>query len=125
MRTKDSGLQLEDMLGLLASGIKNPKPNNFQYKPHPKQVVFHRSIANGRQYVGGNRSGKTTSGINEDIWWLTGRHPYIKLPEPPILGRVLTVDFKNGWNKIIMPQLKQWIPPSDLINGSWEDSWDG
>jgi len=124
-KVKDDSVDLETMLGLLATGLKNPRPNNFQYKPHPKQVQFHDSEANGRQYIGGNRSGKTTSGINEDIWWLTGRHPYLKLPEPPLLGRVITVDFKNGMTKIILPQLSQWIPPSDLVDGSWERSWNG
>jgi len=116
---------LEDMLGLITSGLNNPKSNNFQYVPHKKQLIFHKSEKNGRQYIGGNRSGKTTGGINEDIWWLTGRHPFIKLPPPPLMGRVITVDFKNGLNKIILPQLAQWIPPSDLINGSWTDSWNG
>lgn len=113
-----------EMLGLLVTGIGNRFPNNLQYEPHDKQLRFHKSQKLGRQLLGGNRSGKTVCGINEDIWWLTGRHPYIKLPPPPIIGRVTTVDFKNGANKIILPQLKQWLPPSDLINGSWEDSYD-
>lgn len=111
------------MLGLLAAGINNPLPNNLQYEPHNKQVMFHASNKNGRQYIGGNRSGKTTGGINEDIWWATGRHPYLKLPDAPIYGRIVTVDFKNGASKIIVPQLRQWLAPSDLINGSWEDSY--
>lgn len=113
----------DETLGLLAAGLTNPKANNLMYKPHKKQRKFHKSDANGRQYIGGNRSGKTTGGINEDIWWLTGRHPYLKLPEPPIIGRVTTVDFNTGAQEIIIPQLSQWLAPSDLINGSWEDSY--
>lgn len=114
---------LSEMLGLLVTGIKNPKKNNLQYEPHKKQKKFHKSDSNGRLYIGGNRTGKTTGGINEDIWWLTGRHPYLSLPEPPIFGRVTTVDFLSGAEGIIIPQLKQWLPPSDLVNGSWEDSY--
>ena len=125
MAKQDTSFNLNDMLGLLGAGLKNPKPNNHQYEPHPKQVMFHSSVYLGRQLLGGNRSGKTVSGINEDIWWLTGRHPYLKLPPAPIIGRIVTVDFKNGAHKIILPQLRQWLPPSDLINGSWEDSWNG
>ena len=124
-KEEDTSLQLNDLLGLLSTGIKNPKPNNLQYQPHPKQIMFHASVKNGRQYIGGNRSGKTTGGINEDIWWLTGRHPFLKLPEAPIYGRIVTVDFKNGAHQIILPQLKQWLVPSDLIDGSWERSWNG
>jgi phage terminase large subunit-like protein len=111
----------------MAAGISNSvrKPNNLMYEPHSKQLMFHASNKNGRQYIGGNRSGKTTGGINEDIWWLRGQHPYQKVPEPPVIGRITTVDFKNGAEKIIIPNLRQWIPPSLLINGSWEDSYNG
>lgn len=114
-------------LGFLAAGLSNSikKPNNLQYNPHAKQLMFHASQKKGRQYIGGNRSGKTTGGINEDIWWLRGEHPYRKVPPPPVIGRITTVDFKNGANKIIIPNLAQWVPPSLLINGSWMDSYNG
>lgn len=126
-RKDDEGMSLDKMLGEMAAGLSASakRPNNLMYKPHRKQLMFHTSEKNGRQYIGGNRSGKTTGGVNEDIWWLTGRHPYFKTPEPPVIGRLTTVDFKNGANKIILPNLKQWLAPSDLINGSWEDSWNG
>lgn len=126
-KKNETEFSLDRMLAEMSAGLKaaSKKPNNLMYKPHRKQVLFHSSEKNGRQYIGGNRSGKTTGGINEDIWWLTGRHPYMRVPEGPILGRLTTVDFKNGVNKIILPNLKQWLAPSDLINGSWEDSWNG
>jgi phage terminase large subunit-like protein len=73
--------------------------------------------------AGDNRSGKTVAGAVEATWWLTGRHPYIKTPEPPVYGRVITVDFDYGADQIIVPKMAQWIPPSELINGSWEDSY--
>lgn len=116
-----------DPVAELAAGLANSsrKPNNLMYAPHSKQLMFHASSKPGRQYIGGNRSGKTTGGINEDIWWLRGVHPYQKVPEPPIIGRITTVDFKNGAQKIIIPNLRQWVPPSLLINGSWEDSYNG
>lgn len=115
----------EDLGAQLLAGLKQSakKPNNNLYKPHHKQLAFHASPKVGRQYIGGNRSGKTVGGINEDIYWLRGSHPFREVPEPPVYGRLTTVDFKNGVNKIILPNLRQWIPPSLLINGSWEDSW--
>lgn len=118
---------LSDIISQIGADLSKAakKPNNLMYQPHHKQLAFHGSQKKGRQYIGGNRSGKTTGGINEDIWWLTGRHPFRKVPEPPVIGRLTTVDFKNGVNKIILPNLKQWLPPSYLINGSWEDSWNG
>ena len=126
-KKNENEFSLDRMLNEMSAGLKAAaqRPNNLMYKPHRKQLLYHTSEKNGRQYIGGNRSGKTTGGINEDIWWLTGRHPYIKTPKPPVIGRLTTVDFKNGVNKIILPNLKQWLYPSILINGSWEDSWNG
>lgn len=116
---------IDKMLATVASGLSQGarKPNIFGYVPHDKQVMFHSSPKKGRQYVGGNRSGKTTGGIAEDIYWLTGTHPYRTTPEPPVIGRICTVDFKNGVDKIILPNLRQWLPTSYLKNGSWEDSY--
>lgn len=123
--SKSEEFSLDRMLGEIAANLNNPQPNHFQYRPHDKQIQFHASMANGRQFLGGNRSGKTVAGINEDIMWSMGKHLFTELPPPPIYGRIVTVDFLNGAKKIIIPQLKQWIPPSLLKNGSWEDSYDG
>lgn len=99
-------------------------PNIFAYEPHEKQRVFHCSSCKKKLYIGGNRSGKTVGGIVEDIWWLIGKHPFRKTPSGPVRGRVVSVDFVNGIEKIILPMFKQWLPASYLINGSWEDSYD-
>lgn len=99
-------------------------PDVNSYVPHAKQERFHSSSADMRLYIGGNRSGKTTGGIVEDIWWLTKRHPYIKTPDRPVAGRIVSVDFLNGIAKIIIPQLKQWIPPSQLRGNSWFSAYD-
>lgn len=98
-------------------------PNVFNYEPHEKQIDFHSSTANGRLYAGGNRSGKTTGGVVEDIWWATGRHPYFKTPPPPTHGRVIGVDFVNGIEKILRPQFGQWLPLSELKGGSWDKAY--
>lgn len=100
-------------------------PDVNSYEPHAKQKRFHGSDKKMRLYIGGNRSGKTTGGIVEDVWWLTGKHPYIVTPRNrPVAGRIVSVDFANGVNKIIIPQLKQWVPPSQLRGGSWYSAYD-
>lgn len=98
-------------------------PNIFGYGPHSKQIMFHQSTARHRLYIGGNRSGKTVGGCVEDIYWLRGENPHRRVPPPPVHGRIIGVDFDNGVEKILKPQIARWIPPSSLINGSWEDSY--
>lgn len=99
------------------------RPNIHGYRPHAKQVKFHSSDSKARLYIGGNRSGKTTGGIAEDIFWLTGRHPYRVTPPPPVRGRIISVDFLNGVEKIVRPELARWIPPSELLGGSWSTAY--
>lgn len=119
---------LEEAFLLLGEQVEHSarNPNIKHYKPHEKQAVFHKSPKKKKLYIGGNRSGKTTGGVCEDIWRATCRHPY--RPDlnaiGPNRGRVIAVDFINGVEGIIFPQFKQWLYPSALINGSWEDSYD-
>lgn len=124
MRKKDPGFA--DLGQMLADGLTKAalRPDVNGYIPHDKQRHFHSSEAQGKLYIGGNRSGKSVGGVVEDIWWLTGKHPFRRTPPPPVRGRLVCVDFPNGWEKIIKPILAQWIPPSALIDGSWESSWE-
>ena len=121
-----SALSIEDdPFGFLSSTLEQSvkNPNIYSYKPHNKQLAFHESTAKVRLFIGGNRSGKTHGAVAEDIYWLRGNHPYRPIPDKQITGRVIGVDFINGVEKIIIPKFKQLLPPSLLINGSWEDSW--
>ena len=101
-------------------------PNIKKYRPHTKQAIFHRSPKKKKLYIGGNRSGKTTGGVCEDIWRATCTHPF--RPElnkiGPNRGRVIGVDFVNGVETILFPQFKQWLYPSALRGGSWESAYD-
>lgn len=117
----------ESPYGLLASTLRTAanNPTIYNYTSHPKQTEFHKSDKKGRQFLGGNRSGKTVGGAVEAVWWALGKHPYQETPPPPIRGRSVAVDFTYGTAQIIMPELKKWLPPSALINGSWSDSYSG
>jgi len=117
---------VEDALKELTEGLTRVaySPDVNSYVPHAKQEIFHKSDKKARLYIGGNRSGKTTGGIVEDIWWLTNKHPYLETPQRPVAGRIVSVDFANGVNKIIVPQLQQWVPPSQLRGGSWYSAYD-
>lgn len=127
MRRKNEKLELSDIFKEVSDELSKAaaRPNLNGYKPHSKQIMFHSAEEKGRLYIGGNRSGKTVGGVVEDLWWVTGRHPYKReLPPPPVRGRIIGVDFDNGIKKILLPEVRRWVPPSALINGSWLDSYD-
>lgn len=125
-RVKQQAVNKDAILMQINEGIRRQanRPNLYAYAPHKKQLVFHRSDKHSKLYIGGNRSGKTTGGVAEDIFWAMGRHPFRKVPDAPTRGRVCAVDFTQGVEKIILPEFGRWMPPSFLINGSWEDSYD-
>lgn len=122
---KKKGLGLEETFRTFSDGLKESvrRPTVYAYVPHPKQLQFHTATEQSRLYLGGNRGGKTTGGVVEDIYWLTGEHPYRKTPPPPVRGRCVVVDFLEGLDKIVLPEFTKWLPPSKLKNGSWEDSY--
>jgi len=102
------------------------RPNINGYVPHAKQIDFHTSPAKTRLYIGGNRSGKSFGNVAECVYWLSKKHPYRRIPVNDYegtRGRINTVDFINGADKILLPLFKQLVPPSLLVNGAWEDSY--
>lgn len=120
-----SSMDKTQMWRELQEGIRRQanRPNLYAYAPHEKQRIFHKSTKHSKLYIGGNRSGKTTGGVAEDIFWAMGRHPFRKVPDAPTRGRVVAVDFTQGVEKIILPEFARWMPPSFLIDGSWEQSY--
>lgn len=123
---KDSLFSFKDFTLGLAERIQTQavRPNIHGYQPHDKQVLFHSATGRHRLYIGGNRSGKTTGGIAEDIWWLTGKHPYRQTPQGGVRGRIVGVDFLNGIEKILKPEFMRWCPVADLRGGTWSDAYD-
>lgn len=100
------------------------QPDIHGYQPHDKQVVFHSSDSHGRQFIGGNRSGKTVGGAAEACFYSRLEHPFKPLPwDEPTRGRVVTVDVTQGIEKIVKPEIQKWMPKSALIDGSWEKSY--
>ena len=125
-KSSKSGIKTDkDLLRGLVSGLKKAarRPNIYGYEPHEKQLSFHNSEAQGRLFIGGNRSGKTVGGAAEAVYAATGKHPYLRTPEPPTYGRVVSVDFINGVEKIVRPEVTRWMPASELKNGSWEAAY--
>lgn len=122
-------LTLSGLLEFAVSELENPvrKGNRFSYVPYPKQEEFHKSPCLGRYIAGANRAGKSDAEVMEAVWWCTNTHPWLERPESwgngPIRGRFVVVDIVKGVEDIILPKLKRWCATSDLVNGSFDDSW--
>lgn len=126
MKTPQSRIKTNrDFILSLTEGLRKQatRPNIHGYKAHDRQVVFHSSSAKKKLFIGGNRSGKTVGGAVESVWWLTGKHPYIETPKPPVRGRCISVDLLHGVEQIVKPEISRWLPPSELQEGSWEKSY--
>jgi len=125
-KKQDDSISVAELFRGLSERLKlqAERPNIYGYMPHDKQIQFHSASRRHRLYIGGNRSGKTTGGIAEDIMWLTGRHPYRKVPQGGVRGRIVGVDFIQGVEKILKPEMMRWVPVSDLRGNSWSDAYD-
>ena len=110
-------LPLEDKQ-LLARAIEEKKrrirENGIKYyTPQDQQLPFHRSIKRIRAVFGANRSGKSVGGATEAVWYATGTHPYKDIPTPNY-GRIVCTDFTNGIEKVIIPEVRKWLPRAML-----------
>lgn len=122
---KRQQISLGEAIRSVSQGLRTAatRPNIYGYKPHAKQIEFHSTPASRRLFLGGNRSGKTVGGAVEAIWWATGTHPYRKTPPPPVRLRAISVDFLNGVEKIVRPEIARWCPASELKGGSWSTAY--
>ena len=102
-----------------------------RYYPHPKQDTFHRAHVALRGFFGGNRSGKTTAGILDDIIQAVDfdalperLQPYRKWGDGPFYGRIIAPDFTSTMEGVIFQKLREWVPPDQLVGGSWSKGYD-
>lgn len=126
MPPKVKAPSIYEIKSALTDGIRRiaVNPSIYGYNAQAHQEPFHRSKAKGKLFLGGNRAGKTVAECAEAVMRLTGKHKYRDdLKRPPIMGRSVSVDVEKGIKEIVLPMIARWTPPSELINGSWEDSY--
>lgn len=56
--------------------------------------------------------------------YMAGTHPTRNKFKPPVAGRIIGVDFREGIELILKPQFQRWCPPSYYRGGSWSAAWD-
>lgn len=126
-RRSSAPLSVDEVIGSFASRLEmvQAAPNISRYVPMPAQDVFHRTQRKHRILIGGNRGGKTYSGVADDVMILLRRHPHREhmYANRPRRIRFIGVDFDRGIDQTAIPLFSQFIPPSKLIDGSWERSY--
>jgi phage terminase large subunit-like protein len=101
---------------------KRADPMAF-YEPASNKVLdFHKSRAMTRALFGANRSSKTESSIQEVLWHIRGDHPYQPVPVPPVYWRIVVPDF-NQVEKVINDKFQRMCPPSLMMDGKWEKTY--
>jgi len=115
--------QLEQLEQLERLKKENPI---FFWIPYEQQEEFLRAKNKMRMFVAANRTGKTESGIIEDISWCLGYRPYLKnsdpdfkTPMPPPVHGLITSESlgtEGTVKKVIETKLKEFIPTGILKN---------
>ena len=85
------------------------------YRPYPKQLEFHRSLARIRAFFGGNRSGKTRALIQEVLWYAMGLHPFKQIKTPVDIW-VVSLDFPSS-RDVVEPMIRK------LLGSAYLKSW--
>ena len=81
------------------------------YRPHEKQLAFHRCPKKNRWALGGNRTGKTEAGAAECAWLARGNHPYRETAGP-----------MNGWVVSLTAEMQRDVAQKKLmsyLNPAW------
>lgn len=97
-----------------------------------KHAAFHTSRAASKWLFGGNRAGKTTTAICDDIIQATPRELLADRPdllafkkwECPFYCRVMAPDMQRTMIPVIHQKLRDWLPKALLKGGSFDKSYD-
>jgi hypothetical protein len=125
-----SGEVTEETKRLLDEAVELLDQNPLQgYFPHGKQTAFHESQQKVKVFVGGNRSGKTTAGVADNLIQALDRDviperlQQFKKWEPPFYCRIVTPDFTRTM-AAVLEAVRKWVPTDQLQGGTWEKAWD-
>lgn len=100
----------------------------LRYYPHDKQRPFHAARRKIRVFIGGERSGKTVSGVLQDLIDAVDEDVLpehlrdYKIWEPPFSCRIITPDFGQGHQEMLRA-IQEWVPQAQLYRGSWETAY--
>lgn len=107
--SKEQILAIATQVEKLKASQKKRTQEFYLANAHKDQLDFHQCRKRGRCFLGGNRSGKTTGGVNEFVWQNLGTHPF-KRCKVPIKSFIVLQDFENHGKNILEAKLEQWVP---------------
>lgn len=118
----------EDLLKELEGAFESNPLERFV--PMVAQADFLKAGARVKAYIGGNRAGKTTVGVVDDLVQavdasaVPARLKRFKRWEPPFFCRIVTPDFTSTMEGVIFQKLREWVPRSQLRGGAWDRAYD-
>lgn len=92
---------------------KYEDPLALVYKPHERQMQVHKSRATTTLVVGGNRAGKSWSGVAEALLVATGRAVWAEVPEPPTVIWYVMPSM-GMFERAILPIFRKLCPQKEL-----------
>lgn len=116
--TKDELLSIAREADKIKEAAKYKTLERYKETAHPAQLEFSAAAGKFRMrfFLGGNRSGKTTAGVVEDIYLATGTHPSLKKWKVPCKGLIVIQDFETHGKNILEPKMNEWCPKGEIIN---------
>lgn len=123
--------QQEEARELLAEYERQLRANPLLgFEPHDKQITFLSSREPVKAFLGGNRSGKTTAGIVDDLIQAVDRDclpehlkPF-KRWEAPFHCRIITPDFTKTMEGVIFEKIREWAPKDQFVGGGFDKAYD-
>jgi len=82
------------------------------YRPTKGQLLLHQCADQKRLLRKPNQTGGTVGGGVDVLWHMTGRHPYIEVPPPPVRWRLVT--YSQPQSLEIEEKLWEVLPPELL-----------
>ncbi len=107
-KSSDELLQMARHSEEIRKANEYQKQEKYLQNAHEGQLEFHKNKSRIRWVLSGNRGGKSTCGINEFVWLLTGTHPFQKI-RTPCKGLIIIPDFENHGKNILEPKLNEWL----------------
>ena len=107
---KEDLIRLANQMKKHEEALQYAKGDIYLENAHEGQLDFHKANNRVRVVFGGNRSGKSTAGVNEARWLAEGSHPF-RPYRTPTKGCIVCQDFQTHATDVIVPKIHEWFPP--------------